>query len=76
MRVENDFSFSFLFWADEASQVTVRDIFFAGMDTTSGALEYAMLYLVLKPEVHFKLQEEVHEVIGRQRRPDFTDTDR
>ena len=56
--------------------VTVRDILFAGTGTTSGALEFAMLYLVLKPEVQDKLQQEIYKVIGHQRRPDYTDKDR
>ncbi|KAI8940528.1 hypothetical protein NX059_004206 [Plenodomus lindquistii] len=45
----------------------------AGSETTSAALNTAILYLSAHPEARAKAHEELDRVIGRQRSPDFTD---
>lgn len=43
------------------------DLFFTGGDTTSTTLEFAILYMLLNPEIQRKVQEEIDLVIGDQK---------
>ena len=49
------------------------DLFTAGADTTANTLEFAMLYMVLNPEVQERIQAEIDQVIGRHRLPSMDD---
>ena len=49
------------------------DLFFAGNDTTSTTLQWAMLYLVKYPQVQRKMREELDSVTGRARCPRWAD---
>jgi len=40
------------------------DLFFTSSDTTSAALEFALLYMVLNPEVIQKVKAEITGVLG------------
>ncbi|XP_078398804.1 cytochrome P450 1B1 [Cetorhinus maximus] len=55
---------------------TVGDIFGASQDTLSTALHWMTLYLVWRPEVQLKIQEEVDRVVGRERIPTIEDQPR
>ena len=43
----------------------MHDFFAAGKDTTSNALNWAVLYLVHYPDVQIKLYEEVERIVGK-----------
>ncbi|XP_004308408.1 PREDICTED: cytochrome P450 71A25-like [Fragaria vesca subsp. vesca] len=45
----------------------ILDIFVGGTDTTSTALEWAMSELLRNPEVMWKLQNEVREIVGNKK---------
>ncbi|XP_043512841.1 probable cytochrome P450 303a1 [Frieseomelitta varia] len=52
------------------------DLFMAGSETTSKALSFCFLYLVLFPKVQRKAQEEIDTIIGRNRLPTLDDRTR
>ncbi|MEE6517403.1 hypothetical protein FKM82_027583 [Ascaphus truei] len=51
----------------------VNDLFGAGFDTVTTALSWSLMYLVAHPETQQKIQEELDQVIGRERRPRLSD---
>ncbi|XP_056379798.1 cytochrome P450 2D15-like [Hyla sarda] len=53
--------------------MTTYDLFVAGAETTSTTLRWALLYVILYPDVQSKVQEEIDEVIGRKRTPTMGD---
>lgn len=52
------------------------DLFMAGSETTSNTLGFAMLYMIVYPEVQAKVQAELDEFVGRNRWPTFADRSR
>lgn len=48
----------------------------AGSETTSKALSFCFLYLVLFPKVQRKAQQEIDTIIGRNRLPTLDDRTR
>ncbi|XP_068927264.1 cytochrome P450 1A1-like [Petaurus breviceps papuanus] len=52
---------------------TVLDIFGAGFDTITTAISWSLMYIVAKPEIQKKIQEELDTMIGRERWPQFSD---
>ncbi|XP_069823406.1 cytochrome P450 2D6-like [Dendropsophus ebraccatus] len=53
--------------------ITTYDLFGAGTETTSTTLRWGLLYMILYPDVQFKVQEEIDQVIGRERKPTMGD---
>jgi cytochrome P450 len=53
--------------------VLILDLFMAGSETTSNTLEFAILYMMLYPEVQRKVQQEIDTVIGSDRFPTAAD---
>ncbi|XP_052016274.1 cytochrome P450 2D9 isoform X2 [Apodemus sylvaticus] len=51
----------------------VGDLFSAGMVTTSTTLSWALLLMILHPDVQRRVQQEIDEVIGRVRHPEMAD---
>ncbi|OCT83133.1 hypothetical protein XELAEV_18025672mg [Xenopus laevis] len=45
----------------------------AGTETTTTTLRWALLYMLLYPEVQRKVQEEIDQIIGRNRKPAMLD---
>ncbi|KAI4545821.1 hypothetical protein MG293_002376 [Ovis ammon polii] len=58
---------------DENLRLVVTDLFSAGMVTTSTTLAWALLLMILHPDVQRRVQQEVDEVIGKVRRPEMGD---
>ena len=59
--------------SDEQLSWMVLEMFFAGTDTTSTALRWAMLYMISYPEIQRNVQRELDEVVGRARAPSVRD---
>ncbi|XP_078497027.1 cytochrome P450 2D6-like isoform X2 [Lissotriton helveticus] len=53
--------------------LTVADLFSAGTETTSTTLRFGLLYMILYPDIQTKVQEEIDQVIGRERQPTMDD---
>ncbi|NXG10008.1 CP1A5 protein, partial [Sakesphorus luctuosus] len=51
----------------------VNDIFGAGFDTVTTALSWSLLYLVTHPDIQKRIQKELDQTIGRERRPRLSD---
>lgn len=45
----------------------------AGSETTSNTMEFAILYMILNPDVQAKVQEEIDAVVGTSRFPNVLD---
>ncbi|XP_028645825.1 cytochrome P450 2D10-like isoform X1 [Grammomys surdaster] len=58
---------------DENLRMVVLDLFSAGMVTTSTTLSWALLLMILHPDVQRRVQQEIDEVIGQVRRPEMAD---
>ncbi|XP_070455753.1 cytochrome P450 2D14-like isoform X2 [Equus przewalskii] len=56
---------------DDNLHLVVADLFFAGMVTTSTTLAWALLLMILHPDVQRRVQQEIDEVIGQARRPEM-----
>ncbi|NXA26912.1 CP1A5 protein, partial [Ibidorhyncha struthersii] len=51
----------------------VNDLFGAGFDTVTTGLSWSLMYLVTYPHIQKKIQEELDQTIGRERRPRLSD---
>ncbi|XP_061060176.1 cytochrome P450 2D14 isoform X12 [Eubalaena glacialis] len=58
---------------DENLRLVVSDLFSAGMITTSTTLAWALLLMILHPDVQRRVQQEIDEVIGQVRPPEMAD---
>ncbi|XP_069907394.1 cytochrome P450 2D/II isoform X1 [Oryctolagus cuniculus] len=58
---------------DDNLRLVVADLFAAGMVTTSITLSWALLLMILHPDVQRQVQQEIDEVIGPARRPEMGD---
>lgn len=56
--------------------ITCFDLFAAGAESVSNTLSFSLLYSVLNPEVQRKVQNELDDVVGRDRRPNLNDRPR
>ena len=60
---------------DEQLIATMVDLFSAGSETTSTTLAWAVLYLILYPDIQERVHREIDEVLG-DREPSMEDKDR
>uniref|UniRef100_A0A8C8W6D2 Uncharacterized protein n=1 Tax=Peromyscus maniculatus bairdii TaxID=230844 RepID=A0A8C8W6D2_PERMB len=58
---------------DANLRMVVFDLFTAGMVTTSTTLSWALLLMILHPDVQSRIQQEIDEVIGQGRHPEMAD---
>ncbi|XP_028934976.1 cytochrome P450 2D14 [Ornithorhynchus anatinus] len=58
---------------DRNIRIVVTDLFTAGTETTSTTLKWALLFMLLHPDVQSRVQVEIDQVIGRDRRPTMAD---
>ncbi|EGW10675.1 Cytochrome P450 2D20 [Cricetulus griseus] len=58
---------------DENLHLVVADLFTAGVVTTSTTLSWALLLMILHPDVQSRVQQEIDDVIGQVRRPEMAD---
>ena len=42
---------------------TIMDLFTAGIETTSNLLGFALIYMILNPDVQTKVQEEIDSIL-------------
>ncbi|XP_074593778.1 cytochrome P450 18a1 isoform X1 [Brevipalpus obovatus] len=49
------------------------DLFSAGLETVTSALEWAVLFLMKNPRVQINLQNEIDQIIGKDRTPELND---
>ncbi|XP_062994276.1 cytochrome P450 2J2-like isoform X1 [Elgaria multicarinata webbii] len=61
---------------DESLLHSTMDLFFAGTETTSTTLRWALLYMAIHPEIQARVQTEIDSVIGQSRQPVMDDRDR
>ncbi|XP_027519975.1 cytochrome P450 2D17 [Corapipo altera] len=54
-------------------RLVAADLFGAGSETTTTTLRWALLYMLLHPEIQSKVQAEIDKVIGRERPPTMND---
>ncbi|KAM4721722.1 cytochrome P450 2D6-like [Rhinophrynus dorsalis] len=52
---------------------TTTDLFTAGAETTTTTLRWALLFMLLYPDIQRKVHEEIDQVIGRNRKPTMGD---
>uniref|UniRef100_V9KF20 Cytochrome P450 1A n=1 Tax=Callorhinchus milii TaxID=7868 RepID=V9KF20_CALMI len=62
--------------SDEKIVNIVNDLFGAGFDTITTGLSWAVMYLVLYPDLQKRLQDEIDEKIGKDRSPRLSDRSR
>ncbi|KAM9515453.1 cytochrome P450 1A5-like [Guaruba guarouba] len=51
----------------------VNDLFGAGFDTVTTALSWSLMYLVVYPHTQKRIQRELDQIIGQERRPRLSD---
>jgi len=49
------------------------DLFLAGSETTSNTMEFAILYMILNPDVQKRVQAEIDSIVGIERLPSILD---
>lgn len=63
-----------IWWILEEQLLSLSlDLLMAGSETTSNTLSFAILYMLEYPEVQKKVQNEMDDVIGRNRMPHMKD---
>ncbi|XP_072044317.1 cytochrome P450 2J2-like [Amphiura filiformis] len=52
---------------------TAMFLFLAGTETSTTTLRWALLYMIMYPEIQAKVQQEIDTVVGRMRMPQWAD---
>jgi len=61
------------FFNESALNTNLRTLFNAGTETTSTTILWAILFLMVHPDVQRKVQQELDDVIGQDRAPAYDD---
>jgi cytochrome P450 len=61
---------------DDALESNLEAFFLAGTETTTDTLMWSILFMMVHPDVQRKVQQEIDDVIGRQRTPSVDDKSR
>ncbi|XP_078597942.1 cytochrome P450 2U1-like [Branchiostoma floridae x Branchiostoma japonicum] len=56
-------------FTEQQNILVVMDLFLAGTETTSTTLRWALLYMILHPDMQEKVQQEIDSVIGQSQDP-------
>jgi len=64
------------YFTDEQLNIVLMDLFMTGAETLGGSLSFAMLFMILHPEVQKKVQKEIDEVVPRGQEVRFEDRKR
>lgn len=64
---------AFVFLSDEQLLKTIGDLFVAGTETTSTAVQWFIVLLINHPEVQTLMRQEISDVIGTSRYPCMDD---
>ncbi|XP_040426510.1 cytochrome P450 1A4-like [Cygnus olor] len=59
--------------SDQSIIAIVNDLFGAGFDTVTTALSWCLMYAAFYPDIQKKIQDELDQTIGRERRPRLSD---
>ncbi|XP_065589697.1 cytochrome P450 1A4 [Cyrtonyx montezumae] len=59
--------------SDESIIAVVNDLFGAGFDTVSTTLSWCLMYAALYPHIQKRIQAELDQTIGQERRPRLSD---
>ncbi|CAH6791262.1 cytochrome P450 2D28 [Phodopus roborovskii] len=54
-------------------RMVVADLFIAGIVSTSTTLSWALLFMILYPDVQSRVQQEIDDIIGQGRSPEMAD---
>lgn len=65
--------FIFLNISEQQLIAVCTDLFAAGSESTSNSIAFAMLYMLLYPDVQDKVRQELDSIVGRNRLPSYTD---
>ena len=59
--------------ADDQLNKVIGDLFGAGTETTSTTMLFALIFMMREPDVLCHVQQEIDDVIGRERPPSMSD---
>ncbi|XP_063959817.1 cytochrome P450 2J4-like [Lytechinus pictus] len=54
-------------------EAVIKDLFFAGTDTTTNTLNWCILFMMVHPDIQSRVQDEIDHVIERNRLPKLDD---
>ena len=60
---------------EENMLATISQLFGAGSETTTNTIRWAILYMMAYPEIQSKVQQEIDDVVDRDRLPNISDKD-
>lgn len=64
------------YFSDKQLVQIMSDIFSAGLETVTSTIEWSILFMILNPECQQQVQEEIDQVVGRDRMPQLDDLSR
>lgn len=61
------------YFSDKQLVQIMSDIFSAGLETVTSTIEWSILFMILNPDCQQQVQDEIDQVIGRDRLPQLDD---